>query len=400
MPSAGGLWVLLVPAVVALPQGGHSQSGRWCNNEAILLQLAHQFDSKQFATIKDKSRHILQRVNGEYDTQSWGELNGSESVKLDSSIGKPVADVASTRPKAPKGNRVKVSRVGKAIGPVAGAILAGVLHTILAPDHLCTIVTLSAFQGSKAFWFGVRWATGHMLGMCVIGCISKVISSLCSTHGWEVYEHCADYVVGISLVLFGFYFLLNAVNYFDDDWAPQKPTCECHKHLFEEESPGHGHGDGHGERSHSHIDGEESKPSNGSSGPGKITAQQNGAREAGSVLVGFLQGLACPSALVGIVFLKRYHPIEIAIFMCIFFIVTTVAMGILSMCYGMLTQRCFSTANLARGVFYASCALSIMLGICFIVLNANGTLDSYLGHDHGGDDHGHVYFRFSAKPQV
>jgi len=292
----------------------------------------------------------------------------------------------------------------ESIGPVAGGIIAGLLHTVLGPDHLCTIVTLSACQGAKAFWFGVRWAGGHLAGMVVIGSAFALLNRLASNAAWEVYEYYADYVVGILLVTFGVYFIINADKYFDADWAPKQATCACHAHLLKEEEAqgnghghGHSHGDGkqchsghsHGDHGHCHDEHDaERQPLTGGD-PSKLQTKQNTAREAGSVIVGFVQGVACPAGLVGVVFLKQYSPLEMLVFIGIFFFVTTLAMGTLAMCYGMVTQRCFSSAKLAKGIFYASCGLSVTLGITWLTLNAMGTLDAFLGHDHEDHDHGH-----------
>lgn len=274
------------------------------------------------------------------------------------------------------------------IGPVAGGIIAGLLHTVLGPDHLCTIVTLSACQGAKAFWFGVRWAGGHLAGMVVIGTAFTLINRLSSNAAWEVYEYYADYVVGILLVSFGIYFIVNADKYFDDEWAPKQATCPCHADLLKEESShGHGHAHSHGGQGNCNDSHDaERQPLTGGD-PSKYHAKHNSVRDAGSMLVGFVQGVACPAGLVGVVFLKQYSPLEMLVFISIFFFVTTLAMGTLAMCYGMATQRCFTSAKLAKGIFYASCSLSVMLGVTWLTLNAMGTLDAFLGHDHSEHEH-------------
>lgn len=35
------------------------------------------------------------------------------------------------------------------VHPVFGGVIAGVLHTVLGPDHLSSIITLSACQGMR-----------------------------------------------------------------------------------------------------------------------------------------------------------------------------------------------------------------------------------------------------------
>mmetsp|Transcript_83078 Transcript_83078/g.232833 ORF Transcript_83078/g.232833 Transcript_83078/m.232833 type:complete len:308 (-) Transcript_83078:114-1037(-) len=278
------------------------------------------------------------------------------------------------------------------IGPLYGGILAGVLHTVLGPDHISTIVTLSACQGVDAFWFGVRWAGGHMAGMVVIGCAFYAINTwppslTLRSHkygdvGFEAYEHYVDYVIGCMLVLCGTYFLLNADKYFDEEWKPKTAGCSCHAHLC---SPGHA-GEGH-------LADEDPSGSTGERQPlqpRKRAGDDNGRgmRGAGSVLVGFVQGVACPAGLVGFAFLKEYagNYATLILFVATFFAASTLAMGGLAMAYGVLTERCVTSASLGRCIYCGSCVLSIVVGLAWIILNATGYLEALLGHHH---DHGH-----------
>jgi len=262
------------------------------------------------------------------------------------------------------------------MGPVCGGVIAGVLHTILGPDHLCTIVTLSACQGSEAFWFGVQWAGGHLSGMVLIGTVVALLNSQVSGETIEAYEHYADYAVGFMLIAFGSYFIVNADKYFDAEWSPKQASCACHA---KEASSGHDGGN--------HV------PSYGGI-PEPIKGHHAfamDARQTGSTLVGFVQGVACPAGIVGMVFLKQYTPMEMCIFLPMFFTVTTLAMGLLAMAYGMLTKNCISSAVLGRGIYYASCTLSVTLGIAWLALNYTHRLDALLGHDHDHHHHGHSH---------
>eukprot|EP00929_Paragymnodinium_shiwhaense_P054561 TRINITY_DN27347_c0_g1_i1.p1 TRINITY_DN27347_c0_g1~~TRINITY_DN27347_c0_g1_i1.p1 ORF type:complete len:373 (-),score=51.86 TRINITY_DN27347_c0_g1_i1:111-1127(-) len=292
------------------------------------------------------------------------------------------------------------------LGPVAGGIVAGVLHTLLGPDHICTIVTLSACQGSKAFWFGVRWAAGHLAGMTIIGLVFAVVNVSSGGAAWEVYEHYVDYFIGFMLLFFGVYFIMHTEQYFDQEWSPKQATCECHAHLLPDDSKdssdhGHGHSHSHGHGHHSHGNG--GGPQSGAESRGEKEAllpasarladgevNRGNLRTYGSTLAGFLQGIACPAGIVGMSFLKHYTLPEMAMFIMVFFIITTFSMGCLAMLYGVLTQRYISSASLARSVYYFSCGLSIVLGIAFITLNAFGVLDDVMGHDHDHGAHGHA----------
>jgi len=269
------------------------------------------------------------------------------------------------------------------ISPIAGGVIAGMLHVILGPDHLCTIVTLSACQGAEAFWFGVRWAGGHLTGMAVIGTICASLNAAkIGNLDFEVYEHYAYYCVGFMLMFMGAYFILYADKYFDAEWAPRQASCACHANpdqpIAKKMPDDYGSGDEEAHHGHPKVE--------------KVhgTGPFFGSREMGSVLFGFLQGMACPAGVVGMVFLRQYGPVEMVVFITIFFIVTTLAMGLLAMAYGILTRSCVTSKVLGRNIYYASCALSLSLGALWIVLNATHRLDALLGHnhDHGGHSHG------------
>lgn len=272
------------------------------------------------------------------------------------------------------------------ISPVAGGLIAGLLHVILGPDHLCTIVTLSACQGTEAFWFGVRWASGHLTGMAVIGLVFLTLNAHATSLDFEVYEHYAYYCVGFLLMFMGAYFIYHADRYFDAEWSPKQASCACHSQEepinSKNDSAYYGSADGES-LLHSHNNSHAEKWYNA-----KPVA---GMREMGSVLIGFAQGIACPAGVVGMVFLKQYALVEMLVFIAIFFAVTTIAMGVLAMTYGVLTRRCVSSQVLGRSIYYASCGLSLTFGAAWIFLNATHRLEALLGHDHGHGHHGHQH---------
>lgn len=272
------------------------------------------------------------------------------------------------------------------ISPVSGGIIAGVLHTILGPDHLCTIVTLSACQGAEAFWFGVRWAGGHLAGMAVLGISVTLLHAANVTNlNFEAYEHYMYYVVGCMLMFMGAYFIFYADFYFDDEWAPKQASCACHAHSAEPIKPSQSDDPGYGCRD------TEAQPVSLHADKFHGIMPATGLRETGSMLVGFFQGIACPAGVVGIVFLKQYSPMEMCVFISVFFIVTSLSMGLVAMTYGMLTRSCVSSKVLGRSIYYFSCGLSLVLGATWIALNATHRLDAILGHDHshGAHDHNH-----------
>ena len=47
--------------------------------------------------------------------------------------------------------------------------LAGVVHTLAAPDHLAALAPFSVEARSQAWRVGVRWGLGHAGGIVFVG---------------------------------------------------------------------------------------------------------------------------------------------------------------------------------------------------------------------------------------
>uniref|UniRef100_A0A7S1A8N2 Nickel/cobalt efflux system n=1 Tax=Noctiluca scintillans TaxID=2966 RepID=A0A7S1A8N2_NOCSC len=259
-------------------------------------------------------------------------------------------------------------------GPVWGGVIAGILHTALGPDHLCTIATLSAFGGTNAFWFGFRWAFGHASGMTVI-CVLFSVLQASATHAWlEQYEYLADCAVGVSLVCTGCYFFLRSGDYFDESWVAKRATCACHRHT-----PG-GNDEGT-ETSIIDLEHVGTQPlMEGSS------ERPSDARSILAICLGFLQGATCPGGLLGIVFLKQYQPLEMLVFVFVFFSITAFVMGCVAMAYGALTKYA-SSEKVAQRMYTFSCALSVGCGIVWLGMNLRGGAGAH--HHVHNTYHGH-----------
>jgi len=264
------------------------------------------------------------------------------------------------------------------IGPALGGVVAGVCHTLLGPDHISSIVTLSACQGVEAFWFGVRWAGGHLAGMAILGIVLTIAHSRLDSSILERYEHGADYLVGIMLIAFGMYFLFNSQEYFDAESKLKCTSCSCHNHF-----------DGEWPSEHQPL-----VPS-GKENPARSDSRWSlpglDVRKNGSVLVGLVQGVACPGGLVGMAFLKQYTELEMICFFLVFFAVTILVMGSAAMLYGVITQKLISSATFALKVYHASCTSSIVLGSVWIILAATGKLEVLLKHHHGHEHPEHIW---------
>lgn len=251
------------------------------------------------------------------------------------------------------------------VGPVLGGIIAGLLHTVLGPDHLTTIATLSACQGASAFWFGVQWAGGHVGGMAVICLVFSILNATMGGVSLDAYEHYADYMVGLLLIASGLYFLSQSEKRLSREWKATHKSCSCHSNVMGAEAdegtalaPGRQHQHGSAWSMH----------------------------DLSAMLIGFVQGCACPAGLVGIIFLKHYAIFEMCIFVCVFLVATTLAMGSLAASFGMATKY-FASDSLSRVIYFTSCALSITLGLAWIILNATVGLEAAFGHHHDHPGH-------------
>eukprot|EP00928_Gymnodinium_smaydae_P070577 TRINITY_DN54385_c0_g1_i1.p1 TRINITY_DN54385_c0_g1~~TRINITY_DN54385_c0_g1_i1.p1 ORF type:complete len:308 (-),score=29.33 TRINITY_DN54385_c0_g1_i1:122-997(-) len=261
--------------------------------------------------------------------------------------------------------------------PLVAGVVAGCLHVILGPDHLTTIITLSACQGAQAFWFGLRWAMGHLVGMLFIGLFALIAAAHGGQAVLDAWEHVADYLVGCILIFFGGYFLMYSGVYFDSEWRPRKASCECHvnilgtdavekgQHISTESEPLLGKVHSHKRARHTHF---------GGHGHGKDSLDFM--RRCGSSVVGFLQGIACPTGAVGLLFLKKYsgNSLQTCTFVSVFFIVATLAMGLMALTFGVLTKHCVSSGELARAIYCFSCGASLALGVMWIALAWSGRL--------------------------
>jgi hypothetical protein len=188
----------------------------------------------------------------------------------------------------------------------------------------------------------------------------------------EVLVYYSNYAIGVSLVLLGGYFLWRA-RCSDDGMPSTSSTCACHGQI--------GYGDT--ESCEDQV---------------QVVAVAPGfeKRQAGSTLLGFVQGLACPGGLVGMAFLTQQAGsiFGLLIFVCAFFLATSLAMGAFAMSYGVLTRRCASSEVLARPIHIASCFITVVLGLAWILLNATGKLNAVFGHSH---EHGHSHMMYEHE---
>jgi len=205
--------------------------------------------------------------------------------------------------------------------------------------------------------------------MALLAAALTALNASSSGQAMITYEHYVDYAIGMLLMFFGGYFLINASVYFDANWKPKQSLCACHAHI-----------DKHDEYQHLIPQAVQDEMTSMPIPQSKIDG--NGIRTFGSTLIGFVQGVACPAGLVGVALLKQYGPVEKCMFIVVFLVVAMLTMGFLAMAYGTLTRDFVSSAALARGIYYVSCSLSFALGLVWIILNATTGLEVLFGAHH------------------
>jgi len=262
-------------------------------------------------------------------------------------------------------------------GPVCGGMIAGLLHTVMGPDHLCALATLSACQGTKAFWFGVQWSVGHFAGMAFAICVLTLLHLGIGEEQIHKYSSITDCFIGLLLVSFGVYFLSVIDRYLDMEGNPRSASCACHAATQQYFSTA-----------------EEGAPSKEDVDialalEDAMDIHAKGQRSFGAVAMGLVQGVLCPGGLVGLLFLKTYQPWEMLFFSMAFFVACSVAMGTLAAAYGAATAK-FATSGsgIGRSVYYGSCGLSICIGVLLCILALSG-YGHHWWHSHGDHDHHH-----------
>lgn len=112
------------------------------------------------------------------------------------------------------------------------AILLGCLYgslVALAPDHLGTVMTLSAGStDAEAFRVGGAWGLGHSAGMGLVFMTFYAVEHVfgLSSEGWETYS---DYAVGVSMILCALYFIVREKQYIKEnaDGTQTLVACDC-----------------------------------------------------------------------------------------------------------------------------------------------------------------------------
>ena len=245
------------------------------------------------------------------------------------------------------------------------------IHVVLGPDHLAAIMTVSACQGSKAVWHGIRWGIGHSVGLILVALVLWLVESdiNASSNGFAKY---ASYFSGVFMILLGFYFVRDILQ---NDKSGlgfsavatsaefELSTNVTHSHTLEPESA---------------VDydfkiDDQSDPlhRDDTIKPEKVSWRQAGA----SLFAGIIGGIAGPGGLLAIVPASYYSTkFEAISYIVLFILSSTAMMGIVAYVYGRFTSR-WVTNSLNRQqqetkLKLISAIISVLVGAVWILLTA------------------------------
>jgi len=270
----------------------------------------------------------------------------------------------------------------------------------------------------------------------LVGCMERVAHV-----DVEVWEHIGDYIIGLSMLLCGLYFIVRERDYLQEnvDGSISLKTCSCHGHGQSHE---HGHPQEKGDQvlvpevplpSYAHDVAASTHRS--SRRPGRrgvrisaafdqcqdaccnpvaeqthvedsleaddalaeqvpllpqsaskvdpVMADKASANIQGALL-GVLQGMCCPMGLVGIAFLTSLPPMGIAVFIITFLLVSAVGTGAVACLWlQFASSSVFGSSISSRTLYRLSCGFTVLLGAVWILANFYGMLDK-LNYAEGG----------------
>jgi ABC-type nickel/cobalt efflux system permease component RcnA len=232
-------------------------------------------------------------------------------------------------------------------------------------------MTVSACQGSKALWNGIRWGIGHSIGLILVALVLWLVESdvKSSSTGFSKY---ASYFSGVFMILLGLYFVRDILQ---NDKSGlgfsavatsaefELSTNVTHNHLHEPENALDDEFKIEEQSDPLHRD-ETAKLE-------KVSWRQTGA----SLFAGIIGGIAGPGGLLAIVPASYYSTkFEAISYILLFILSSTAMMGIVAYVYGRFTSR-WVTNSLNRQqqetkLKLISAIISVLVGLVWILLTA------------------------------
>lgn len=303
-------------------------------------------------------------------------------------------------------------------GVVLGLIY-GLIH-VVGPDHLGVLITLSSAASTPrgAAFLAGAWALGHSIGMIVVAVFFVVVGKVGHLE-IERYEHWGDYVIGASLLLCAAYFIARESEYTrkNDDDSYSLANCECcpvpvaGSDTRTPEPRRRGRNvrfsippacceDGNcGNAEHDHeIDKEKEKAKKAASEQTPLLAGDEAAesfwigymRYVKGAVFGVVQGLCCPMGLLGVTFVTALQPAGVIAFTVIFLLCSILGTAVLAaMWSAFIGVSTHGSVLTPLRMYRASCAVTLALGLFWIIANACGVLDR-LNYSHSMHDDMHT----------
>jgi ABC-type nickel/cobalt efflux system permease component RcnA len=215
-------------------------------------------------------------------------------------------------------------------------LMAGILHTVLGPDHLAAVAVFSADKRNRSGRAGFIWGLGHTAGALAVGVLALAFGGLLRA---ELYSSLAERMVGLILAGMGAWGLWRV--YF---WR-------THQH-------GHQHGDTWHEHHHVHE-------------PAALETPDHPLHEshAGHVHaafgVGMLSGLAGGSHILAVSPALAMPTMTLsAAYLGMFALGSIASMTIFSMTAGAMAARLSGGAE--RGFFGVTSAVALLVGVVWL----------------------------------
>jgi hypothetical protein len=292
--------------------------------------------------------------------------------------------------------------------PVTMGLALGLL--LIGPDHLGTLMALSTLTtGFASFKVGFAWGVGHSIGMILILPLFFLLKKL-STKTWNIsmdsWEYYGDYCIGASMILISFYFVLYEHHYIEEkedgsfdmkacgccaevennldrsDSEPQDLRQICRK--YSPKSKAAGSPQSIASPSKSAVDTSRQRLNEDAESREARSAWNNlwrpifSGRDWQGAVVGVLQGLCCPTGLMGIGFMGKIGSNSTLLvqsaFAVVFLVTSGVGSGAITFGWGMLSSRGIASCISPRMMYLFSCIATGLLGLTWVVANAAGVL--------------------------
>jgi hypothetical protein len=288
----------------------------------------------------------------------------------------------------------------------AGALLVtgialGVLHVLTGPDHLSAIATLSVnVSCCTAFGLGVRWGIGHSTGLLVVGIILISLSDA-SKDTLEVPKQLTtvfESFVGIFMILLGSYGFTRAIRRQSEgstreedtllalDSRPTERTslssgdveddAELNLRRIADEEPKQGLSDGEPipriprleiDFGHDHF---HRKIKYCTFLVSKLSTNTM------ALMVGIVHGFAGPGGVLGVIPAVQIRDAKLStLYLGTFCVASTLTMGCFASLYGVVSSWVGMKNGWEFRIECASAFMSVMVGITWLILLANGMLD-------------------------